>query len=48
MAELGIARAYAARRNRADSVEAYRSFSMLWKEADRGQPLMAEASGRSK
>jgi serine/threonine protein kinase/tetratricopeptide (TPR) repeat protein len=48
MAELGIARAYAARRDRADSVEAYRSFSMLWKEADRGQPLMAEASGRSK
>jgi serine/threonine-protein kinase len=48
MAELGVARAYAARRDRADSVEEYRRFLMLWKEADRGQPLLVEALAKSK
>jgi serine/threonine-protein kinase len=48
MAELGVARAYAASRDKTDSVEAYRRFLMLWKEADRGQPLLAEALAKSK
>jgi serine/threonine-protein kinase len=48
MAELGVARAYAASRDRANSVLAYRQFLMLWAEADRGQPLMVEALARSK
>jgi serine/threonine-protein kinase len=48
MAELGVARAYAANRDKADSVEAYRRFLVLWKEADRGQPLMVEALAKSK
>jgi serine/threonine-protein kinase len=48
MAELGAARAYACSRDKADSVEAYRRFLGLWKEADRGQPLMAEALAKSK
>jgi serine/threonine-protein kinase len=48
MAELGVARASAARRDKTDSVEAYRRFLMLWTEADRGQPLIVEALARSK
>ena len=48
MAELGIARAYAASRDKNDSAEAYRKFLMLWKEADRGQPLVVEALAKSK
>jgi eukaryotic-like serine/threonine-protein kinase len=48
MAELGVARAHAASRDKTDSVEAYRRFSMLWKEADRGQPLIVEALTKSK
>src|SRR5882757_5327921 len=48
MAELGMARAYAAIRDKADSVEAYRRFLMLWKEADRGEPLLEEAMAKSK
>jgi hypothetical protein len=48
MAELGVARAYAASRDKTDSVEAYRRFLMLWKEGDRGQPLMVEALVKSK
>lgn len=48
MAELSVARAYAASRDRADSVEEYRRFLMLWKEADRGQPLLVEALAKSK
>jgi eukaryotic-like serine/threonine-protein kinase len=47
MAELGVARAYAASRDKADSVEAYREFLMLWKEADRGQPLLIEATAKT-
>ncbi len=48
MAELGMARAYAAIRDKANSVEGYRRFLMLWKEADRGQPLLEEAMAKSK
>src|SRR5260370_28585025 len=48
MAELGVARAYAASRGKTDSVEAYRRFLTLWKEADRGQPLLLEALAKSK
>ena len=48
MAELGVARAYAASRDKTASVEGYRSFLMLWKEADQGQPLLAEATAKSK
>jgi serine/threonine-protein kinase len=48
MAELGVARAYAASRDKTESVEAYRRFLMLWKEGDRGQPLMVEALVKSK
>jgi eukaryotic-like serine/threonine-protein kinase len=48
MAELGVARAYASSRDRADSLEEYRRFLMLWKEADRGQPLLVEALAKSK
>jgi serine/threonine-protein kinase len=48
MAELGVARAYAASRDKTDSVEAYRRFLMLWKEADRDQPLVVEALTKSK
>ena len=48
MAQLGVARAYAASHDRANSVLAYRQFLMLWAEADRGQPLMLEAIAKSK
>jgi eukaryotic-like serine/threonine-protein kinase len=48
MAELGIARAYAANRKKTDSAEGYRRFLMLWKEGDRGQPLLVEAMAKSK
>jgi hypothetical protein len=48
MADLGIARAHAASRNKAESVEGYRRFLTLWKEADRGQPLLAEAMAKSR
>jgi hypothetical protein len=48
MAELGIARAYAANRKKTDSAESYRRFLMLWKEGDRGQPLLVEAMAKSK
>ena len=48
MAELGVARAYAASRDKANSVENYHGFLMLWEEADRGQPLMAEALAKSR
>jgi serine/threonine-protein kinase len=48
MAELGVARANAASRYKTDSVDAYRRFLGLWREADRGQPLMVEALAKSK
>jgi serine/threonine protein kinase/tetratricopeptide (TPR) repeat protein len=48
MAEMGVARSDAASRDKADSIEAYRRFLMLWKDADRDQPLMVEALAKSK
>jgi serine/threonine protein kinase len=48
MAEVGVARAYAASRDKTDSAARYRRFLMLWKEADRGQPLLVEALAKSK
>ena len=48
MAELGVAKAYTASRDKTDSVEAYRHFLMLWKDADPGQPLLLEALAKSK
>jgi serine/threonine-protein kinase len=48
MSELGVARAYAARRAKVSSVEAYRRFLTLWRRADREQPLMVEALAKSK
>jgi serine/threonine-protein kinase len=48
MSELGVARAYAARRAKVNSVEAYRRFLTIWREADREQPLMVEALAKSK
>jgi serine/threonine-protein kinase len=48
MAEVGEARAYAASRDKTDSVAGYRRFLMLWKEADQGQPLLVEALAKSK
>ena len=48
MAELSIARAYGAVRDKTESVRAYRRFLMLWGEADRRQPLIAEALANSK
>jgi eukaryotic-like serine/threonine-protein kinase len=48
MASLGVARAYAASHDKADSGEAYRRFLALWAEADRGLPLIVEATAKSK
>jgi len=48
MAELGVARVHAASRDKAGSVEGYRRFLMLWKDADRRQPLLVEALAKSK
>ncbi|HTC75891.1 MAG TPA: serine/threonine-protein kinase [Edaphobacter sp.] len=48
MAELGIARANAASHDKADSVEGYRRFLLLWKDADPGQPLLVEALAKSR
>jgi serine/threonine-protein kinase len=48
MSELGVARAYAASRAKISSVDGYRRFLTLWREADRGQPLIVEALAKSK
>jgi eukaryotic-like serine/threonine-protein kinase len=48
MAVVGIARARAIPRDKADSVEAYRKFLLLWGEADQGQPLIGEALAKAK
>jgi serine/threonine-protein kinase len=48
MAEIGIARAQATNRDKADSVAAYQRFLVLWAEGDREQSLMAEALAKSK
>jgi serine/threonine protein kinase/tetratricopeptide (TPR) repeat protein len=43
MAQIGLARAYASLGDKANSVAAYRRFSALWHDADRGQDLVQEA-----
>jgi eukaryotic-like serine/threonine-protein kinase len=48
MAEVGVGRARAANREKSGSVEAYQRFLVLWREADQGQPLVAEALAKSK
>jgi eukaryotic-like serine/threonine-protein kinase len=48
MAVLGVARAQASNRDKADSVETYQRFLTLWGEGDQGQPLIAEALAKSK
>jgi hypothetical protein len=48
MAEIGLARAYAGNRDKANSVVVYRRFLASWSEADRGQPRMMEAMAKSK
>jgi eukaryotic-like serine/threonine-protein kinase len=48
MAEVGVARAHAVNRDKADGVESYQRFLKLWREADQGQPLTVEALARSK
>jgi serine/threonine-protein kinase len=48
MAEVGVARAYAANRDKIESIAAYRDFLVSWEGADRGQPLITEALAKSK
>jgi eukaryotic-like serine/threonine-protein kinase len=48
MAEMNVARAHAVNRDKRDSVEAYRRFLVLWRNADRNQPLMTAAMAKSK
>jgi tetratricopeptide (TPR) repeat protein len=48
MAEVGVARAHAVNRNKAESTAVYQRFLKLWGEADQGQPLVAEALSKSK
>jgi eukaryotic-like serine/threonine-protein kinase len=48
MAQIGVARAYASSRKKAESASAYRSFLTLWEDADRRQSLMVEALAKSK
>jgi serine/threonine-protein kinase len=48
MASLGVARAYAASRDKTDSAEAYRRFLALWGDADRGLPLIVETTAKSR
>ena len=43
MAQIGLARAYASMGDKANSTTAYRRFSGLWQQADRGQGLVNEA-----
>jgi serine/threonine-protein kinase len=48
MAEMGVARVYAASGDKKNSAASYRRFLMMWGEADRGQPLMAAALAKSR
>jgi eukaryotic-like serine/threonine-protein kinase len=48
MAEIGLARAYAATGDKDDSVAAYRKFLVLWGDADQNLPRMKEALAKSK
>jgi hypothetical protein len=44
MAQIGLARAYAAIGDKANSTAAYQNFLVLWRDADKGQAMLAEAS----
>jgi serine/threonine-protein kinase len=48
MAEIGVARAYAASGDKPESVVAYRRFLALWGDADQDQPRVREALAKSK
>ncbi len=48
MAQLGLARAYSADGDRANSVAAYKAFAQMWKAADAGDPLLIEARKHSR
>jgi eukaryotic-like serine/threonine-protein kinase len=48
MAEIGLARAYAASGDKEDSVAAYRKFLVLWGDADQTLPRMKEALAKTK
>ena len=48
MAEVGVARAYAANQDKANSAAAYRDFLVSWRGADPGQHLVVEALAKSK
>ncbi|MCU1320366.1 MAG: serine/threonine protein kinase [Acidobacteriaceae bacterium] len=48
MAQIGLARAYASLGDKANSVAAYRRFSALWHDADRGQDLVQEALAKGR
>ena len=47
VAEIGVARAFADTGDLGNSAQAYRRFLELWKEADAGQPLLAEARAKA-
>ncbi len=48
VAEIGVARAFADTGDQGNSAQAYRHFLELWKDADVGQPLLAEAQARTR
>jgi serine/threonine-protein kinase len=48
MAEMRVARAYASSGDRVDSVAAYQRALAMWEEPDEQEPLMMEASSRSR
>jgi serine/threonine-protein kinase len=48
MAQMGVARANGIIRDKAGSVDAYHKFLMAWGEAEPDQPLVREASAKSK
>jgi serine/threonine-protein kinase len=48
MAEIGVARAFADTGDHGNSASAYKSFLELWKNADPGQPLLAEAQAHTR
>ena len=47
VAEIGVARAFADTGDLGNSAQAYRHFLELWKSADPGQPLLAEARAKA-
>jgi serine/threonine-protein kinase len=48
MAEMRVARAYASSGDKVDSVAAYQRALAMWEEPDEQEPLMMEASSRSR